>query len=217
MPFSVSYVWGDVLTQEFNSTIYSFDWSSYNAEWDESEENDEYAYSKVSYADGWYELDVTTNDTYIYFYSNTTLDYLPDQYQFSLTLDSVALDDSVYYGIQTNCVDGANFDALLISSDGYVYLIRVRDGLFSIIYDTESNPNSWAALDPLGENTLSVVRQTASGGTTVVYKYGINGSVFATIEQPATGVKGTTMGAMIYMDDEGDHALIRMDNFIVTQ
>ncbi len=24
------------------------------------------------------------------------------------------------------------------------------------------------------------------------------------------------MGAMIYMDDEGDHALIRMDNFIVT-
>ncbi len=28
-----SSVWGDVLTQEFNSTIYSFDWSSYNAEW----------------------------------------------------------------------------------------------------------------------------------------------------------------------------------------
>lgn len=217
MPFTVSSVWGDVLTQEFDSTVYSFDWSSYNVEWDESEVNDEYADSKVSYADGWYELDVTTNDTYIYFYSNTTPDYLPDQYQFSLALDAVTLDDSVYYGIQTNCVDGANFDALLISSDGYVYLIRVRDGLFSIIYDTEVYPNSWAALDPLGENTFSVVRLTASGGSTVVYKYAINGSVFAKIEQPAAGVKGTAMGAMIYMDDEGDHALIRMDNFIVTQ
>lgn len=217
MPFTVSSLPGEAEVQGFPTVVYSFDWSSYNSEWDESVDNDEFAYSVASYEDGWYQLDVTSNDTFIYFYSNYPLDNLPDQYRFSLTLDAVALEGDVYYGIQTNTIDGANFDALLVSREGTVFLLRVRNGYFSILYDTEMYPNTGAALDLLGTNIFSMTRYSASGGTMFTYQYAINGKVIVEMSQPATAVEGLTMGAMMYLGEKGDHVLIRMDDFVVQQ
>lgn len=217
IPVTVRSVGGDGFTEGASSTVYAFDFSAFNADWDEDAFEDEYAQYQYGYVDGWYELDVTANDTYIYSYSNYTLDNLPDQYSFSLTLDPVELQGGTYYGIQTNGMDGSNFDALLVSQEGSVFLLRVRNGYFSILYDTEATPNPWAALDPWGVNTFSVARLLAAGGTEVVYQYAINGRVIAELSQPATAAKGLTMGALIYMDNQGDHAHIRVDDFTVLQ
>jgi LSD1 subclass zinc finger protein len=217
MPFTVSSLPGEVETQGFPTVLYSFDWSSFNSEWDESVDNDEFAYSEASYEDGWYQLDVTSNDTFIYYYSNYPLDNLPDQYRFSLTLDAVELKGDVYYGIQTNTIDGANFDALLVSQEGTVFLLRVRNGYFSILYDTEMYPNTGAALDPLGTNIFSVTRLSTSGGSLFTYQYAINGKVIVELSQSASTVNGLTMGAMMYLGEKGDHVLIRMDDFVVQQ
>ena len=217
MPFTVSSLPGEVEVGGFSTVLYSFDWSSYNSDWDESVDDDEYANSVASYEDGWYQLDVTSNDTFIYFYSNTTLDNLPNQYQFSLTLDAEELQGDVFYGIQTNTIDGANFDALLVSQEGTVFLLRVRNGYFSILYDTEMYPNTGAVFDPYSTNEFSVTRLLSQGGRMFIYQYAINGKVIVEIDQPATAAEGLTMGAMMYMGEKGDHLLIRMDNFLVQQ
>ena len=217
MPFSVSSLPGEAEAYGFSTDVYSFDWSSYDSEWDESVDNDEYADSEVSYEDGWYQLDVTSNDSLIYFYSNYPMDNLTDQYRFSLSLNAIELVGDVYYGIQTNFIDGANFDALLVSQDGVVFLLRVRNGYFSILYDTAMYPNTGAVLKPYGVNQFAVIRVPNAGGTMHTYQYAINGKVIVEISQPATAAEGLTMGAMMYMGDKGDHLLIRMDNFLVQQ
>ena len=217
MPITVNSVNGEAVNTNYSSTLYSFDYSSFNSDWTESTDDDEYAYAKASYVDDWYELDVTSNDNYIYYYANITLDGLADQYGFSLTMDAMELEGNAYYGIQTNTIDGANFDALLISREGYVILVRIRDGFFSVLFDSEVNANPWAVLDPLSVNTLSVSRRMEPGGIMVTYAYAVNGHVFAEVSQSAAGAMGTTMGAVLYLGGTGDHALIRMDDFIVRQ
>ena len=217
MPFTVNSLPGEAEPYDFSTIVYSFDWSSYNSEWDESADDDEFAYSEASYVDEWYQLDVTSNDTFIYYYSNYPLNNLADRYKFSLSLNAIELAGDVYYGLQTNFIDGANFDALLISQDGTVFLLRVRNGYFSILYDTGMYPNTGAVLKPYGVNQFAVIRLSEAGGTMHTYQYAINGKIIVEISQPATAAEGLTMGAMMYMGDKGDHLLIRMDNFLVQQ
>jgi len=217
IPITVLSIPGEQLSSELRSVFYTLDFSYEDKNWSEDSFDDDFARGQLEYKEGAYEIDVTANDQYVYYYANQSVDDLPEEYLFSLTIEVIDLSESAYYGLQTHVVDESNFDAVLISPDGSLKILEIRNGLFTILYDTGTAINTMVELDPDGINTLSVLRLTDPVGNAETYQYAVNGEVFAEIVFGKLGDKGSSMGSIIYLDQAGDHAIIRIDDFTVKQ
>lgn len=217
MPITVNSVPGNQLTSEFSSDLYTFDFSSENSYWPEETYDDAYGRGSSTYVSGAFVIDITSTDDYIYSYTNQEIGDLPEEYLFSLTMEVNSLSEYAYYGIQTNVIDESNFDAVLISSGGTIYILRVRNGYFNILYDTGTSINGMVDLNLDGGNVLAMARMIDPAGDSVTYHYAINGKVFSEIIISEEVEWGTMMGAFIYLDQTGDSANILVDDFIVKQ
>jgi hypothetical protein len=217
VPITVLSIPGEQLSSELRSVFYTLDFSYEDKNWSEDSFDDDFARGQLEYQESAFEIDVTANNQYVYYYANQSVDDLPEEYLFSLTIEVIDLSESAYYGLQTHVVDESNFDAVLISPDGSLKILEIRNGLFTILYDTGTAINTMVELDPDGINTLSVLRLTDPVGNTETYQYAINDEVFAEIIMGKLGDKGSSMGSIIYLDQVGDHAIIRIDDFTVKQ
>ena len=216
-PIAVNSVPGNQLESSFSSNLYTFDFSSELSDWPNEAYDDAYGKGSSSYDSGTYVIDITSNDDYIYSYTNQDVDGLPEDYYFSLSMVATELSVDAYYGIQANVIDESNFDAVLISSDDTIYLLRVRDGYFNILYDTSISMNTMVDINSEDINVLSVVRMRESANGEVTYQYAINDKIFAEVVVSDEMEWGTTMGAIIYLDKIGERAVIRIDDLIVKQ
>ena len=217
LTITVDAIPGDILQTGPNDAIYQLDFSSETDAWTADKFDDEYASGWTDYQNGSYVIDITASDQYIYHYSNQTVDDLPENYIFSLSLSEIDLSGSAYYGLQTNVADDMNFDAVLIAPDGSLKLVVLREGQFTILYDTADSANTTVALNPSSSNLLSMRRQVDLIRNVEVYEYALNGQIFARMTMGEISQLNSDMGCIIYLDAKGDHAEIGIDNFTISQ
>ena len=213
MPFSVKTVQGESLPATYSRLLTGVDFNDWDNLWPERTFDDEFSVSRFEYADDTYVLTSTASQDYIYTYGNQPVADLPEDYLYSLKIRKDADSGNVSYGIQFNIVDDANFDAMLISNDGKLKVLYVRNGSFRLLYDESLAVSGVTTFDPYQWNTFSVVRHLKPLASGEQYQYAINGQVIAEINLEKAIRKGTSMGVMVYLGNQGDSASVRIDDF----
>ena len=214
-PIMIMSVPGEPVATGFTTEHYSFDFSTMDASWNAETFDDDFARGETLYDLDAYTIDITSKDEFIYFYVNQTISDLPEQFIYSLTIEGADLSDSVYYGLMTNYIDGGHFDAALITPMGNLMLLAVRDGYFTVLYDSGSAPNPTVEVNRLGNNEFTMSRYVDQNNNVMIYEYGINGKAFVGEIVENVVVMDSDLGAIVYLDELGDHATIRIDDFLV--
>ena len=214
-PFSVDAIPGDSLGTTMTGNFYLEDFSTESSSWPIEEFDDEYATGFTEYISGHYVIDLTSNDYYVYRYGNQTVEDLPEEYIYSLTLTAEDSTEGVYYGIQVNVAGDDDFDALLLAPDGAIKILAVRNNMFTLLYDSAEPVNTMAAFNPGKENILSMRRSVETATGAVVNDYALNDQVLARISYAEVEDPTQDLGILIYLNDVDSHARIVIDNLWV--
>ena len=216
-PITVEAVPGDSLMLNQGVRFYTEDFTTSDNAWEPETFDDEYATGSTMYLSGEFVVEMVTHQPYVYRYATLIVDNLPEEYYYSLSGASDGRDDTVYYGIQTNMASDANFDAMLIDSDGAVKVLLVRDYNFSLIYDSEDPVNTMAGYNASGANRLSMHRYIDAATGAIVNEYALNGAVVARITFGDPGDLINEMGWMIFVDDQDITSKVHFDDFLIEQ
>lgn len=208
---------GESVTTTYGSEVYHFTFDQADEVWENTSFDDAFAKGTCACESGEYQIEIAANDTDIYYYVNQTIPNLPDNYLYSLTFDQVKHTGWTFYGLQTNAIDGENFDALLINPEGSLILVAVRNGEFFPLYDTTISANSTVGVDPEGKNSFTMIRQKDTNESHGQYDYAINGQIFATMIVDQMGSPIPDMGLLLYLNEKGDSATVRVDDFVILQ
>ena len=216
-PISVTAVPGNQLSPTLGNRFFTEEYSTGSGVWEPGEFDDEFASGSTTISSGKYVIDLTSNDQYIYRYANQTVEGLPQDYVYSLTLTNEGSTDSVYYGLQTNVRGEEDFDALLIAPEGTLVVLAVRNNQFNLLYDSAEPVNTMAAFNWGSPNTLAVHRYVDSGSGAEIFEYALNGQVLVQISRGQSEGLATDMGVMVYLDARDVHARIVVDDFAIDQ
>ena len=216
-PISVTAVPGDSISAALGNRFFMEDYSVSSSAWEPGDFDDEYGTGSTTISAGQYIIDMTSNDQYVYRYANQTVEGLPEDYVYSLTLTNEGGTDDVYYGLQTNVRDDDDFDALLIAPEGTVIVLAVRDNQFTLLYDSADPINTMATFNSGGPNILSVHRYIDPGSGEEVFEYAMNGQILVQISYGQPEELAKDMGVMVYLDERDVHTRIVVDDFAIDQ
>jgi len=216
-PILVEAVPGDTLFLNKGERVYTEDFVTSEKAWEPETFDDEYATGSTVYLSEEFVVEMITNQPYVYRYATLIIDNLPEEYYYLLSATSEGNPDTVYYGIQTNVTSTGNFDAMLLSSDGAVKVLLVRNNEFSLIYDSEDPENTMAIYNASGANLLSMHRYVDADTGAVVNEYALNDAILARITFGDPSDLTNEMGWMIFVDEQDVESIIRFDDFIIEQ
>lgn len=208
---------GNPLPSEYNDEFFGNHFDQPNGTWGDNVYDDVYVKGITLCRNGVYDIDLTAADERIYWYTFQTVNNLPTHYVFSITLDNAILDGYVSYGLLMNFVDSQHFDALLISPDGNVNVVAVRNGRFLTLYDTRISPNHYANINHSEPNRLSIMRQQETGGNKCIYQFAVNGKIFGSAVLSGTGDLNNHLGLLISFNEKDDHIALQLDDLQIDQ
>jgi hypothetical protein len=198
------------------STTYLEDFSGRQQNWIETTEKGNGYSRSLKWTDGAYRI-FLQNDNPGYFFSVADVQTLKTN---SLILADTMVretDGNGYSGLMINYKGNKNFDCVIISTQGYIWLGAIREKSTIIYYSANPSipiPVQW---DPAAKNQVSVSIQPGNKKGSIIFTYGINGQAFYQLEYEGKQDYLPKIGTMVWVTDPDYKILVDFDNLEVRQ